>query len=453
MCLPLRGLWSGQKIFIPGFSPGSEAPSILAPDYGWRTRLAALAGPLVNAALALVFSLTMPSEWMLDPTGVVFGILAATQGLSALSSWSDFKAVFTGSALRLYCGNLVVLGKVNALSTERSHDEREQRMWWQIVVRGSQSGGRFLLTKKGFVGWKGLKPKRAKLPRIVDRGFRFARALARIRGARIVEGIYQTQSHVRFATGGASTQNATQPMSWRGAHAVKVWEIDSGKITQVRRIQHHLFSFNGDIDGWVLRTGDPTLPLRLFGTAWSGPQLQRLLTKILGTPPAGSGRDGLVLTDTILGAGFQEFLLTQGRWDASFRMAYALDVAEKPEDLEVLRDETVREFNAAAETVWCRWLNENGIIGADCKTLAELYEKYSARLLGLIEALEIQSLSVRGLKGRLDQEKRSDLIRGCVRGFFLNDLREASRAFAEHAEGTFATVMQSSLYPGEASLL
>jgi len=44
-------------------------------------------------------------------------------------------------------------------------------MWWQIVVRGSQSGGQFLLTKKGFIGWKGLNPKRAKLPQTVGRGF------------------------------------------------------------------------------------------------------------------------------------------------------------------------------------------------------------------------------------------------------------------------------------------
>ena len=47
--LPLRGLWPGQMIFIPGFSPESEAPSQLAPAEGWRTRIAALTGPLVNA--------------------------------------------------------------------------------------------------------------------------------------------------------------------------------------------------------------------------------------------------------------------------------------------------------------------------------------------------------------------------------------------------------------------
>ena len=165
--LPLRGLWPGQKIFIPGFSPESEAPSLLAPTDGWRTRIAALTGPLVNASAAAGFSLAIPTGLTLDPIGAVLGVLAATQGLSAFSSWSDFKAIFTGSAHRLFCGNLVVLGKVNALSTERSHFERERRMWWQIVVRGSQSGGQFLLTKKGFIGWKGLNPKRAKLPQTV----------------------------------------------------------------------------------------------------------------------------------------------------------------------------------------------------------------------------------------------------------------------------------------------
>jgi hypothetical protein len=451
--LPLRGLWPGQKIFIPGFSSESEAPSQLAPANGWRTRIAALTGPLVNASAAAGFSLAIPTGLTLDPIGVVLGVLAATQGLSAFSSWSDFKAIFTGSAHRLFCGNLVVLGKVNSLSTERSHFERERRMCWQIVVRGSQSGGQFLLTKKGFIGWKGLNPKRAKLPQTVGRGFRLARAWARVRGARIVDGIHQTQSHVRFATGGASTQNTSQPMSWRGAHSVTVWEIDGAKITQAQRIKHHLFSFNGDIDGWVRRQVDPALPSRLFDRAWSGPELQRLLTKILGTQPVGSGRDGLIHTDTILGAGFQELFLTQGRWDASFRMAYALEVAEKPTDLDVLRNKTVREFKDAAETVWNLWMNENGVTGAGCKTMAELYEKVSEKLPGLILALEVQSLSVRGLKDHLNHEKRVDLIRTCVSGFFLNDLREACRSFAEHAKGTYGMVMQSSLYPGEASLV
>ena len=452
--LPLRGLWPGQKIFIPGFSPESAAPSLLAPADGWRTRIAALTGPLVNVSAAVGFFLAMPPGLTFEPKEVVLGVLAATQGLSAFSSWSDFKAIFTGSASRLFCGNLVVLGKVNALSTEQSHFERERRMWWQIVVRGSQSGGQFMLTKKGFIGWKGLNPKRAKLPQTVGRGFRLAKAWARIRGARIVDGIHQTQSHVRFATGGASTQNTSQPMSWRDARSVKVWEIDGGKITQAQRIQHHLFSFNGDIDGWwVRRMGNPALAPRLFSTAWRGPELQRLLTKILGTPPAGSGRDGLIHTDTILGAGFQELFLTQGRWDASFRMAYALKVAEKFEDLDVLRDKTVREFKDAAETVWNLWLNENGVTGAGCKTLAELYEKVSEKLPGLILALEVQSLSVRGLKDHLDHEKRVDLIHTCVSGFFLNDLQEACRSFAEHATGTYGLVMQSSLYPGEASLV
>ena len=452
--LPLRGLWPGQKIFIPGFSPESEAPSQLAPADGWRTRIAALTGPLVNASAAVGFSHAMPPGFMLDPTGVMLGVLAATQGLSAFSSWSDFKTILTGSTHRLFCGNLVVLGKVNAQSTERSHFERERRMWWQIVVRGSQSGGQFLLTKKGFVGWKGLNPKRAKLPQTVGRGFYFAKVWARIRGARDLDGIHQTHSHVRFATGGSSTQNSSQPMSWRDAHSVTVWEIDGGKITQAQRIQHHLFSFNGDIDGWVRRKGDPAHPLRLFDTAWSGPELQRLLTKILGASPVGSGRDRLIHTDTILGAGFQELLLTQGRWDASFRMAYALVVAEKPDDVDVvLRDKTVCEFNGEAEVVWNLWLNENGVTGAGCKTLADLYEKASEKLPGLILALEVQSLSMRGLKDRLDHEKRSNLIRTCVLGFFLNDLREACRSFAEYANGTYGLVMQSSLYPGEVSLV
>ena len=84
--LPLRGLWPGQKIFIPGFSPESEAPSQLAPTDGWRTRIAALTGPLVNASAAVVFSYAMPPGLMHDPTGVVLGVLAATQGLSAFSS-------------------------------------------------------------------------------------------------------------------------------------------------------------------------------------------------------------------------------------------------------------------------------------------------------------------------------------------------------------------------------
>jgi hypothetical protein len=193
--------------------------------------------------------------------------------------------------------------------------------------------------------------------------------------------------------------------------------------------------------------------VNLFGTVWSGPELQRLLTKILGAKPAGCDPDGLIRTDTILGAGIQEVLLTQGRWGDSFRMAFALSVAENPEHLDLLTDAVVREFDAVGDEVFRWWLEENKVSAVGCRTLLELSDKAAPHLDGLIQALEKKSLSIRGLKGRLDQSKRGALIRACVDGFFHNDLREAARGFAEYARGTFAAVLQSSLYPGEVSLI
>jgi hypothetical protein len=245
-------------------------------------------------------------------------------------------------------------------------------MWWQIIVRGGQSGGRFILTNKGFIGWKGLNPKRAKLPLTVDRNFRLARLWAWLRGIRPVEGLYQTQSHVRFATSGASTPNTTQPLSWRSAHTVKAWNIAEGRLAKSRRTQHHLFCFNGDIDAWVRPAGDPPLRMELFGTAWSGTALQRLLTQALGAKPSCCGSDGLVHSDTILGAGIQELLLTQGRWGASFRMAFALNVAEHPQHLDVLTEALVRDFDAMADEVFRDWLEENKISTVGCKSLPDL---------------------------------------------------------------------------------
>jgi hypothetical protein len=79
--IALRSVLPTQRIFIPGFSPVPEAPSVPAPARGWRTRVTALAGPLSNGLTALSLSQLLSEGALIDLLSLAITALIAGQVL------------------------------------------------------------------------------------------------------------------------------------------------------------------------------------------------------------------------------------------------------------------------------------------------------------------------------------------------------------------------------------
>jgi hypothetical protein len=459
--LPNSSLLPFRYIFFPGLSPSDDAPFMRVNLMGWRARLAAIVAPVVNVGVAFVLILPgFPMSGSL--LGLGLGVLAAGQLTAGLSSWRDVKDFVSGRTDALYCGNILVLGKAKSSFTRESHRRRSLRMQEQTGVRGSQAAGTAVLTAgHGLVLGKGVNRRRHKITNTLRANFDRAWRAARIQGAKPTEGFYQEQTHFRFATGGASAKNATQPMRWKAPHKGRVWEISTGgrkkSLAQTEMVVDHLFSFNGDIDGWDNNRTEQSLEVSLLGKSWNGVEFQKILTKAIGVKPDMSGRRGVIGTDTIIGAGLQQLLLCQGRWGDAFRMALAVYVAKSAEDLDLLTPSVVADFEAMADAAFEKWFREYEVSVAKYRTLADLYTDISAAKPQAIEALGESlrrgMLAIKGLRKKFSDEEKAVLVERLIGGFFNNDLEESARLFTEHARGTFAPVLQSSLYPGEVALI
>ena len=137
-----------------------------------------------------------------------------------------------------------------------------------------------------------------------------------------------------------------------------------------------------------------------------------------------------------------ELLLTQGQWGASFRLAYAVDVADSIDD--VMSPSNVRESGRSVDKVFEEWLKRAHVAG--CRTLQDVYNENSSSINDLRDqVLNATRLDTLGMS----HEKKGLLVDRALHYFFFNDLQEAGRFFSDRADGTFGVVLASSLYPGE----
>lgn len=440
--LSIKHIIPFSTIFIPGLSPSNEAPRMSVGDLsqGWKIRVTAIAGPVVNL---IAFGVLFLVAWAADPTSTqqwFFGTLAGVNFWVAMTSMSDFKIALYALGDALYCGNVGVLGKRHPEYKRilpNKIDNRLARMWRQIIVRGGQSGGRATLGMKGFIRKRKLNIKRAKLDHSLRSSFIGEILRRRLTGSRPIEHFIQEMGHARWATGGPSEEKNAHPFVWGMVDGLwnalfprraKIWAVGEGGILKNSwRVAQQLISHNGDFDAWIRQTGET--PIQNNGA------LATWLTKSLG-------REDLSDGDSPKIAGMMEILLTQGQWGASFRLAYAMDVADSIDD--VMKQSDVRKVGRAADNVFEAWLKGAQVAGA--RTLQDVFNQNKGRIDDLKNSLlNATRLDTHGL----NQEKKELLAERAIHYFFFNDLEESGRLFSDRADGTFCYVLGSSLYPGE----
>ncbi|WP_295400761.1 hypothetical protein [uncultured Thiocystis sp.] len=438
-----RSLLPGTPLFIPGVSHPAHAPALrideLAPQ---RRRLTALAGPAANLALLCALAPMLAS--LPSPFGIVDRLILLLAGANLwilFTSWSDLVTAHSGVGEFVFCGNFGILSKRHAGESgflPARFRTLFERIGQVTDVRGQQAGGLAVMSASGrFVGRKIVNDKRSNLTRNLLGAFRRRAALRRLTGARPLRPIIHLIAHYRYGTSSGPSEIETHWHRWLRPRTRGVWSVEGNRLARRKRVVEHLITHNGDFDAW--------------STAWrrlSNACLGQWLAEILGEPHPAKGDSPKI-------AGMLDLLLTQGQWDASIRLAYALQTGH------ALPKRNWIELTRAFEQTFQRWAcpedaarldNEPCPIVIGCTNLAEVYARHPGEIKTLLEALQQASLALTRDWPDAAKQRRQQIVNRAVHAFFHNDLFKATHLFMERAEGTFGLVTTTSLQPGAVML-
>lgn len=441
--LPPCGLLPFGPLFIPGLSHPTRAPRFaLAGLSPTRRRWIALAGPAASlvalcasaAALVELAPPSTPSQWILL-------LLAVANAWILLTSWTDYLTLISGKGRAIFCGNFGILSKRDP--GERGFlPPRFRRLTEQLGQatdsRGQQAGGIAVLGAKGrFVGRKIVNGKRGDLTRDLLRAFHRRAALRRLIGHKPLREILHLVGHYRYGTSSCPAEIETHWHRWARPRTAPVWSVDGQDLVCRRRVVENLITHNGDFDAWLAPWGRV-----------SNPALGEWLTSVLGEANAARGDSPKI-------AGMLDLLLTQGRWDASLRLGYAVLTGR------ALPRRDLVALTSIFDQVFTRWAVGLDVAHRDdcarplvvgCTSLAEVFARNAEATRRLVDALRQASLSV--TRDWPDDAKRfrQRIVGRAVHAFFHNDLYTATMLFMERAEGTFGLVMTTSLQPGAVAL-
>jgi hypothetical protein len=444
--LPLRGLLPFGPLFVPGLSKPAQAPRLfLAAASSRRRRMAALAGPLANALLlaALVPMLTPLAATGGAPGGwqAALPLLAAANLWVVLTSWSDYRLLFTGRGRRLFCGNFGILAKRGP--RERGFLPKRfrhlvVRLGQATELRGQQAGGLAVLGSGGrFVGRKIVNGKRGDLTRDLLAAFRRRALVRRLGGAKPMQPLFHLVGHYRYGTSSHPSELETHWHRWLRPRVAGVWCPDGRHLVRRRQWVEQLITHNGDFDAWAAPWG------RLDNA-----ELGQWLTRVLEQPHRARGDSPKI-------AGMMDLLLTEGRWDASLRFAYAMQTGI------ALPRPTLKALTAVFERVFARWAGPRDAADADqgtppvvvgCTSLAEVFARNPSAIQCLVDALRQACLAESRDWPEAAKRQRQRIVGRAVHAFFHNDLYLATALFMERAQGTFGLVTTTSLQPGAVAL-
>jgi hypothetical protein len=437
--ISFHSLFPFQPIFLPGITPSSRAPRMslngLSPG---RRRWSALGGPAANAVFLCCL---LPALAMLpvphDLLGCCLILLTGVNVWILMCSWTDYATVLSGIGGHLYCGNFGILAK--RLPSERgflpSRFERLAiRLGEETDIRGQQAGGMAVLSESGrFVGRKIVNDKRGNLTGNLLRAFRRRVAWHRLGGSRPLRKIFHMVAHYRYGTSSAPSEVETHWHRWMRPRTRSVWYVDGKHLTRRKQVVENLITHNGDFDAW-LAPGE-RLDYRRLG---------RWLADVLGEHNLAQGDSAKI-------AGMMDLLITQGQWDASLRLAYALQTGT------ALPRSSIRDLSRLFEKRCKDWLDSAIELDADgesrltlvgCKSLSEVFARNPLAIKKLVDDLRQESLSATRDWPEAAKRRRQRIVGQAVQAFFCNDLNEATRLFMERAEGTFGLVTTTSLQPG-----
>jgi hypothetical protein len=151
---------------------------------------------------------------------------------------------------------------------------------------------------------------------------------------------------------------------------VPVWSIKGSTLIRRKRQIEHLITHNGDFNAWVTDWGRLSIDT-----------LGQWLTEILEAPDPATGDSPKI-------AGLMDLLVTQGQWEASLRLACAMqgEIMLPRRSLKALSHEFDQVFN--------HWAHGEGAFNdhktpflsvVGCDSLAEVYCRNSSRVHGLSE--------------------------------------------------------------------
>jgi hypothetical protein len=288
-----------------------------------------------------------------------------------------------------------------------------------------------------FVGRKIVNGKRGDLTRDLLRAFRRRAALRRLIGHKPLREILHLVGHYRYGTSSCPAEIETHWHRWARPRRAPVWSVDGQDLVCRRRVVENLITHNGDFDAWLAPWGRV-----------SNPALGEWLTDVLGESNAARGDSPKI-------AGMLDLLLTQGRWDASLRLGYAMLTGR------ALPRRDLVALTSIFDQVFTRWAVGLDVAHRDdgarplvvgCTSLAEVFARNAEATRRLVDALRQASLSV--TRDWPDDAKRfrQRIVGRAVHAFFHNDLYTATMLFMERAEGTFGLVTTTSLQPGAVAL-
>mgnify|MGYP001824953157 CR=1 FL=1 len=441
--IPLRSLLPFQPIFLPGVTPSSRAPRMslngLSPA---RSRWSALCGPAANAAL---LSCLVPASVILPVSpGLLHCCLIVLAGVNLwilMCSWSDYATILSGIDGHLYCGNFGILAK--RLPNERGFlparfERLAKRLGEETDIRGQQAGGMAVLSEgRGFVGRKIVNDKRGNLTGNLLRAFRRRALRDRLLGSRPLRKIFHLVAHYRYGTSSAPSEGETHWHRWMRPRTRSVWCVDGTHLTRRKQVVDNLITHNGDFDAWLAPFGRLDYPC-----------LGQWLTDVLGERNLARGDSAKI-------AGIMDLLVTQGQWDASLRLAYALQTGNalpgsSLRDLPRLFEKLFKE--RADSALEPERGGEPHLTVAGCGSLAEVFARNPVAVKQLVDGLRQAALSATRDWPEEAKRRRQRFISQAVQAFFCNDLSEATRLFMERAEGTFGLVSTTSLRPGAVAL-
>lgn len=327
----LTGLIPANEIYTPGLSEkktmdaGEQTP--------WKIRVKALGGIVANGVVMTLIALVLPG--MADVTIGGFPVSWALNGLMVANSValltsfvSDVAAFFSGEADTFSCGWLDYVVPFQAESKglfptwvqnaiERSTDV--------LSGRGTQAMGFVLKARdrKGHVvliGDRYVNPKRGILHERLSRGIRDVVNEAESRGFERIGSVLDYASHLRFGTSSAPSVGETHPHT-SPAMAVTLWDWSNAALGAVERKDNLQISVrhNGDNDGIKKMLEELSAENRfIFLQETSFKEIRKEMNRILYHDST-SG-DSPVLASMLT------LMTTQGRFDASARLAYLLTV-------------------------------------------------------------------------------------------------------------------------------
>lgn len=169
--LPWAHIVPGKQYFLPWFTPSKDAPrfEVTSLPGGWRTRLTALAGPVMNLiALAFLFPVAMAA----DPVSAQQLVLGTAAGLNLwaiITSKHDIKSAFSGFATFFACGVVsgrFVISNPDSEAIPNFVEAEVRQSFVHTTPRGFQGGGVGFIVKRiledGTVVYEIVVSKRAK---------------------------------------------------------------------------------------------------------------------------------------------------------------------------------------------------------------------------------------------------------------------------------------------------